>query len=49
MSMHWSGSALGDFRLAGMYDGRVCVFAMGGGAIFVEAEGLHRRATHGFG
>jgi hypothetical protein len=27
---------LGDFRLAGMYDGRVCAVAMGGGAIVAE-------------
>ncbi len=36
MPMHGSGSALGDFRLAGMYDGRVCVVAVGGGAAVAE-------------
>jgi hypothetical protein len=37
MSMHGSGSALGDFRLAGMYDGRVCAVAVGGGAVVVSS------------
>ncbi len=36
MSMLGSGSALGDFRLAGMYDGCVCGVAMGGGASVAE-------------
>ncbi len=38
MSMHGSGSALGDFRLVGMYDGRVCAVAMGGGAVVAEKD-----------
>jgi hypothetical protein len=45
--MFGSGPALAPFRLAGMYDAHVCAVAVGGGAITVEAECLHRRVAHG--
>ena len=38
MSMHGSRTALGDSRLVGMYDGRVCGVAVGGGAIVAEED-----------
>jgi hypothetical protein len=40
-----SGPALAPFRVAGMYDAHVCAVAVGGGAILVEAENMHRRVT----
>ncbi len=36
-----SGPALGDFRLAGMYDACVCAVARGGGAVVVQEECAH--------
>ncbi len=42
MSMHGSGSALGDFRLAGMYDGCVCDVAVGGGAVVADEHRAYK-------
>ncbi len=45
VTRHSGNERLGDFRLASMYDGRVCAVAMGGGAVVAEEaeEYTHRR------